>query len=51
MFVGRTNEYVSHDIIEFAHNKGVNFFDTADVYNQGLSEKIVDKALKHDRNK
>jgi len=26
---------------------GVNFFDTADVYSQGLSEEILGRAIKH----
>jgi aryl-alcohol dehydrogenase-like predicted oxidoreductase len=32
--------------MEYAYEHGVNFWDTANVYNQGESERIVGKALK-----
>ncbi|MBB5172995.1 aldo/keto reductase [Texcoconibacillus texcoconensis] len=37
----RDNEYILHEAIE----KGVNFFDTADLYDFGLNEQSVGKAL------
>ncbi|MDQ0300493.1 voltage-dependent potassium channel beta subunit [Salibacterium salarium] len=33
------------DIIHKAYNSGINFFDTANVYNRGEAEKVVGKAL------
>jgi aryl-alcohol dehydrogenase-like predicted oxidoreductase len=46
MFGGQTNEADSISIMEYAAQHGVNFWDTANVYNQGESERIVGKALK-----
>lgn len=45
MFGGQTNEADSLKIMDYAHDQGINFFDTANVYNQGESEKIVGKWL------
>jgi aryl-alcohol dehydrogenase-like predicted oxidoreductase len=36
-------------IIHRAHDAGINFVDTADVYSDGVSEEIVGEALKHRR--
>ncbi len=33
-------------IVDFALEQGINFLDTANVYNRGVSEEIVGKALK-----
>lgn len=33
-------------LIQKAHNSGINFFDTADLYDKGLNEEVVGKALK-----
>ena len=46
MFGGQTSEADSLDIMDYAFDHGVNFFDTANVYVQGESERIVGKALK-----
>jgi aryl-alcohol dehydrogenase-like predicted oxidoreductase len=46
MFGGQTDEAESLAIMEYAFAHGVNFFDTANVYNQGESERIVGKWLK-----
>ncbi|MFB5661188.1 aldo/keto reductase family protein [Alteribacillus sp. HJP-4] len=35
----------SIDIIHHAYNNGINFFDTANVYNRGEAEKVVGRAL------
>lgn len=43
-----TDEKEAIRIIDLAIDKGINFIDTADVYNKGESEKIVGKALKID---
>lgn len=45
MFGGATDEAASKRIIEKAYDQGVNFIDTADVYNGRLSEIIVGKAI------
>jgi aryl-alcohol dehydrogenase-like predicted oxidoreductase len=45
-FGGPTEEGESIAIISRALEAGLNFIDTANVYNQGESEKIVGKALK-----
>ena len=39
-------EEASRPFIREALEKGVNFFDTADVYSQGVSEEILGRALK-----
>ncbi len=45
MFGGRTAEPESMDIIDRAIERGINFLDTANVYNRGESEVVVGKAL------
>lgn len=40
------NEEQSLPILEYAFKKGLNTWDTADVYSNGLSEKIIGKAIK-----
>ena len=37
-------------VIDAAYEQGVNFIDTADMYNGGLSEHVVGKAVKTKRN-
>lgn len=44
MFGGATDEATSRRIIDKARDGGVNFIDTADGYNGGLSEEIVGRA-------
>jgi aryl-alcohol dehydrogenase-like predicted oxidoreductase len=51
MFGGQTSEADSLEIMDYAFEHGINFFDTANVYNQGESEKIVGKGLKGRRDK
>ncbi|GHV35878.1 NADP-dependent oxidoreductase [Spirochaetia bacterium] len=46
MFGGQTNAADSVSIMDYCYEHGVNFWDTADMYNGGESEKIVSKALK-----
>lgn len=48
-FGGATNEADSIEIIHAALEAGINFIDTANVYNAGQSEVIVGKALKDRR--
>ncbi|MCE2396456.1 aldo/keto reductase [Candidatus Poribacteria bacterium] len=45
MFGSPTNESDSIKIIERAIDAGINFIDTANVYNAGESERIVGKAV------
>ena len=45
MFGGETDEATSRRIIDKAFEQGVNFIDTADVYNTGRSEEIVGRAI------
>ncbi len=49
MFGGPTDEALSARIIAKAHEAGVNFIDTADVYNDGLSEEVTGRAIKPHR--
>jgi 1-deoxyxylulose-5-phosphate synthase len=44
-----TSEENARALIHAALEKGANFFDTADLYGQGLNEEWVGKALKHHR--
>ncbi len=45
MFGGATDEATSARIIAAARDSGVNFIDTADIYNQGESERVVGRAI------
>ncbi len=45
MFGGKTEERESMDIIDRAIDSGINFIDTANVYNRGRSEEVVGKAF------
>ncbi len=45
-FGGKTDAVDSAAIINYAIDKGINFFDTANVYNRGNSEEVVGDALK-----
>ena len=45
MFGDRTDEPASREIVAHARGAGVNFVDTADVYAQGESERIVGRAI------
>jgi aryl-alcohol dehydrogenase-like predicted oxidoreductase len=49
MFGGRTDEAESARMIADARERGVNFIDTADVYNKGISEEIVGRAIARER--
>ncbi|EPB81280.1 aryl-alcohol dehydrogenase (NADP+) [Mucor circinelloides 1006PhL] len=40
------DEKESMELIEASYKLGINFFDTADVYSNGESEKVLGKALK-----
>ena len=49
MFGGPTDEADSIRIIDRALDNGINFIDTANVYNAGESERVVGRALKGKR--
>lgn len=49
MFGGPTDEAEAQRIIAHARDNGVNFIDTADVYVDGRSERIVGAAIKAER--
>lgn len=44
-FGGQVDEAAAQEIVDRALERGVNFFDTADVYTKGQSEIILGKAL------
>jgi aryl-alcohol dehydrogenase-like predicted oxidoreductase len=44
---GNTDVAEATRLIDICVNAGVNFFDTADVYSQGLSEQILGEAIRH----
>ena len=48
-FGGRTSAEASATIIDRARGAGINFIDTADVYNDGLSEEITGAAVASNR--
>lgn len=41
--MGEQNYLKSLSVLEYAYKKGINFFDTADVYGNGRAEKILGK--------
>ena len=51
MFGGPTDEPTSARIIGKGRDAGINFIDTADVYNAGASEEVVGRAIAQDRDR
>jgi len=49
MFGDQTDATVAANIVAHAHAEGVNFIDTADVYTQGASERMVGTLIKPTR--
>lgn len=49
MFGGATDEPTSARIVARARDQGVNFIDTADSYNAGVSEDVVGRAIREHR--
>ena len=45
-FGGQTNEDAARDMVDACFDRGINFFDTANVYNKGASEEMLGRALK-----
>ncbi len=50
-FGSQVDEAAAVGIIDYCLDHGVNFIDTANIYNHGVSEQIVGKALKGRRDK
>ena len=50
-FGGATDEKTSIRIIQKAIDNGINFLDTANVYNRGISEEFTGKAIKDRRDR
>lgn len=50
-FGSQTDEAVAETMVDRCLEAGVNFFDTANVYNQGKSEEIVGRILRGKRDK
>ena len=44
--IGNLDQQASNDLVKTAFDGGINFVDTANVYSNGLSEKITGQALK-----
>ena len=51
LFGGATKTKAAGQIVSIARDSGVNFIDTADVYNRGESERLVAKFIAGDRDK
>jgi len=49
--VGNTGQVQAKKLVDIALDMGVNFFDTADIYSNGESEKILGKALGKNRHR
>jgi len=47
--IGEVQQEDANELVSMALDGGVNFFDTADVYSEGLSEIILGKALGNNR--
>jgi aryl-alcohol dehydrogenase-like predicted oxidoreductase len=47
--IGEVDQKEATDIVNTAIERGINFFDTADVYSEGMSEEILGKALGSNR--
>lgn len=51
LFGSRTEEAEAARIVDTAREAGVNFIDTADVYNHGEAERIVGRSIHADRDR
>jgi aryl-alcohol dehydrogenase-like predicted oxidoreductase len=50
-FGRRLNERESISVMDYALDMGINFIDTADVYNDGRTEEYVGKAIRGKRSR
>jgi aryl-alcohol dehydrogenase-like predicted oxidoreductase len=48
---GPTDDFESMQVLRLSYEKGITFFDTANAYGAGRSERIIGKALKEVRDK
>ncbi|MHB8995225.1 MAG: aldo/keto reductase [Armatimonadota bacterium] len=46
LFGGKTPEEEAHKIVERSWEAGINFMDSANAYNRGVSEEVLGRALK-----
>ena len=44
-YVGQLGQKEANTLVDMSLEAGINFFDTADVYSEGLSEELLGKAL------
>ncbi|HYW96580.1 MAG TPA: aldo/keto reductase, partial [Bacteroidales bacterium] len=44
--IGDLNQKAVNELIKTALDSGINFIDTANVYSEGLSEKLLGQSLK-----
>ena len=44
--VGSVSQTDANEMVKYAISQGINFFDTADIYSAGDSEKTLGNALK-----
>lgn len=49
LFGAQTDEKTSKRIVDMSRSAGINFMDTADVYNHGVTEEVVGRAIKRTR--
>ncbi|PRX05016.1 UNVERIFIED_ORG: aryl-alcohol dehydrogenase-like predicted oxidoreductase [Martelella mediterranea] len=45
--IGELDQSASEELVKMAIDSGINFIDTANVYSEGLSEKITGQAIKN----
>ncbi len=45
-FGGQVDETIAGDLVRAAYEAGVNFFDNADIYANGLSEEVMGRAIR-----
>jgi aryl-alcohol dehydrogenase-like predicted oxidoreductase len=50
-FGAQTNPAAAHRMVDICFDAGINFFDTANIYNKGAAETILGKTLKGRRDK
>lgn len=43
--LGMQDQHTADDLVTFAVDNGINFFDTADIYSDGVSEEMLGRAL------
>ena len=47
--IGELEQKDANELVNLALDGGINFFDTADIYSEGLSEEMLGKALEKNR--